>query len=168
MPDYEGETHSKYRLWTKLRWPYATAMALCRLVYTGVMEKFPDLKIVTHHCGGFIPFVAGRLDWADDVNEMLMGQRDFYLKENALVYFRRFFYDTATNGNPAALRCGMEFAGIDQLVFGTDLPFGNQLGRRLIRETIRAVERMGLTDDEKLKVYRDNAVRLMKLPLGAI
>jgi len=60
-----------------------------------------------------------------------------------------------------------ELAGIDQLVFGTDLPFGNQLGRRLIRETIRAMERMGLTDEEKLKIYRDNAVKLMKLPLGA-
>jgi len=98
-PDYEGEKISKYRLWTKVRWPYATTMAVCRLVYSGVLERLPGLKLVTHHCGGLIPYLVGRLDWADDVNEMLMGQRDIDLKEHALVYFRRIFYDTAVSGN---------------------------------------------------------------------
>ncbi|MBW1738155.1 MAG: amidohydrolase [Deltaproteobacteria bacterium] len=165
-PDYEGEEFSRYRLWTKLGWPYATGLALCRLVYGGIMEKFPGLKVVTHHCGGIIPYLAGRLDWADDVNEMLMGQRDIDLKEHALVYFRRIFYDTATNGNTAALECGRAFAGVGQMVFGTDLPFDNQFGRRLIRQTIEAVERMDLTDEEKKKIYRDNAIKLLRLPLG--
>ncbi|UCG64998.1 MAG: amidohydrolase [Deltaproteobacteria bacterium] len=165
-PDYEGEEFSKYRLWTKLGWPYATAMAVCRLVYSGVIEQFPGLKVVTHHCGGIIPYLAGRLDWADDVNEMLMGQRDILLKEHALVYFRRIFYDTAVSGNTGALQCARAFAGVDQMVFGTDVPFGNQLGRRLIRQAIEAVERMGLSDEEKRKIYRDNAIKLLRLPLG--
>ena len=167
-PDYEGEEFSKYRLWTKLGWPYATAMAVYRLVYSGVIERFPGLKVVTHHCGGLIPYLAGRLDWADDVNEMLMGQRDIDLKEHALVYFRRIFYDTAVSGNTGALQCARAFAGVDQMVFGTDLPFGNQLGRRLIRQAIEAVERMGLSDEEKRKIYRDNAIKLLRLPLGTI
>jgi aminocarboxymuconate-semialdehyde decarboxylase len=165
-PDYEGEKFSKYRLWTKLGWPYATAKAACRLVYSGIMEKFPTLKVVTHHSGGLIPYLAGRLDWGDDVNEMLFGQRDIDLKENALVYFRRIFYDTAVNGNTAALKCTREFAGLDQMIFGTDVPFDNQWGRRLIRQTIESVESMGLTDDEKKKIYRDNAIKLLRLPLG--
>lgn len=167
-PDYEGEKISRYRVWTKLGWPYTTALAMTRLVYGGVMERLPDLKVVTHHCGGMIPFVAGRLDWNDDFNEMRMGHRDIYLKENALVYYRRFFYDTAVNGNTAALHCGMAFAGIDQMVFGTDFPFDNQVGRRLIRDTIESIERMGLREDEKAQVYRHNAVKLLRLPLGAI
>jgi aminocarboxymuconate-semialdehyde decarboxylase len=165
-PDYEGEEFSKYRLWTKLGWPYATGLAVCRLVYSGVLERFPGLKVVTHHCGGIIPYLAGRLDWADDMNEMLMGQRDIDLKEHALVYFRRIFYDTAVSGNTGALQCARAFAGLDQLVFGTDLPFGNQLGRRLIRQAIEAVERMGLNDDEKRKIYQNNAIKLLRLPLG--
>lgn len=167
-PDYEGEEISKYRVWTKLGWPYATALAMTRLVYGGVMEKLPGLKVVTHHCGGMIPFVAGRLDWNDDFNEMRMGHRDIYLKDNALVYYRRFFYDTATNGNTAALRCVMDFVGLDQMVFGTDMPFDNQNGSRLIRDTISSVENMGLTEEEKKKLYRDNAVKLLRLPLGQI
>ena len=51
-PDYAGEEISRYRVWTKLGWPYATALAMTRLVYGGVLEKWPGLKIVTHHCGG--------------------------------------------------------------------------------------------------------------------
>jgi len=167
-PDYEGEEYSKYRLWTKLGWPHATGLAVCRLVYSGIMERFPGLKIVTHHCGGIIPYLAGRLDWADDVNEMLMGQRDMDLKEHALVYFRRVYYDTAVSGNIGALKCAQTFAGIDQMLFGTDLPFGNQLGRRLIRQAIEAVEGMGISDSEKRKIYQDNAIKLLRLPLGVI
>ncbi len=167
-PDYEGEEISKYRLWAKIRWPYATSLAVSRLVYSGILEKLPDLKIVTHHCGGLIPYLAGRLDWGDDFGEMLMGEPEFYLKEKSLTYFRRLFFDTATNGNTAALICAREFAGINQLLFGTDMPFDNQFGTRLIRETIASVERMGLSEEEKKQIYRDNAVRLLKLPVGAI
>ena len=165
-PDYASEKVSKYRLWTKVRWPYATTMAVCRLVYSGIIEKFPGLKVVTHHCGGLIPYLAGRFDWADDVNEMLFGQRDIDLKENALVYFRRIYYDTAVSGNTAALQCARAFAGVDQLVFGTDMPFDNQLGRRVIRQAIDAVESMGLSHEEKQKIYQDNAIKLLRLPLG--
>ncbi|MBW2304956.1 MAG: amidohydrolase [Deltaproteobacteria bacterium] len=164
-PDYEGEEFSKYRVWTKLGWPYATALAMTRLVYGGVMERLPGLKIVTHHCGGVIPYLAGRIDWNDDFNEMRMGHRDFYLKDKAIQYYRRFFYDTAVNGNTAALQCGLSFAGIDQMLFGTDLPFDNQNGRRLIRDTIESIEAMGLNEEDKKKIYRENAVQLLRLPL---
>jgi aminocarboxymuconate-semialdehyde decarboxylase len=167
-PDYAGEEKSLYRVWTKLGWPYSTALAMTRLVYGRVMEMVPDLKIVTHHCGGVIPFVAGRIDWNDDFNEMTMGHRDIYLKEHALTYYRRFYYDTAVNGNTAALQCGLAFAGLDRLVFATDFPFDNQGGRRLIRDTIESIERMGLTEDQKKAIYRDNALSLLRLPLGMI
>ncbi len=167
-PDYPGEKISKYRVWTKLGWPYATALAMTRLVYGGIMERLPGLQVVTHHCGGLIPYLAGRIDWSDDFNEMRMGHRDIFLRENALTYYRRFYYDTAVNGNTAALQCGLDFAGLKNVVFATDFPFDNQCGQRLIRDTIDSIERMGLTEDEKEAIYRDNAVRLLHLPLGAI
>jgi len=168
IPDYAGEKISRYRVWTKLGWPYATALAMTRLVYGGVLEKWPELKIVTHHCGGLIPFLAGRIDWNDDFNEMCMGHRDIFLKEKALNYYRRFFYDTAVNGHTAALQCGRAFAGIDRMVFATDMPFDNQQGQRLIRDTIASVEQMALNDEEKAKVYWKNAVNLLRLPLCAL
>jgi predicted TIM-barrel fold metal-dependent hydrolase len=167
-PDYEEEEFSKYRVWTKLGWPYETALAMTRLVYGGVMEEYPGLKVVTHHCGGIIPFLAGRVTWSDDFNEMRMGHRDIFLKEKALEYYRRFYYDTAVNGHTAALLCGYSFCGVDQMVFATDMPFGNQLGVRLIRDTVESIERMGLDEKDKKKIYADNAIRMMRLPLGVL
>ena len=56
--------------------------------------------------------------------------------------------------------------GLDQMVFATDFPFDNQMGRRLIRDTIASVERMGLCEEDKRRLYRSNAVKLLRLPLG--
>ena len=144
LPDYPGEENSRYRAWTKLGWPVASSMAMFRLVYGGVMERFPNLKIVTHHCGGVIPYLAGRMEWNDDFNEMRMGHKDILFPHKPLEYFRRMYYDTANNGYPAGLRCGMDFAGIGKLVFATDLPFCNQKGLRLIRDSIAAVDALDL------------------------
>ncbi|MBP1695024.1 MAG: amidohydrolase 2 [Deltaproteobacteria bacterium] len=167
-PDYPGEEMSKYRVWTSIGWPYATGLAMTRLVYGGVMEKFPDLRIVTHHCGGIIPFVIGRLDWSYDFNEMRMGYRDVYLKQKPIQYFKRFYYDTAVNGNSSALMCGLALAGIDHMLFATDDPFDSQNGLRLIRDTIASVEAMGLSEEDKKKVYEGNATSLLRLPFCAL
>lgn len=89
LPDYPGEENSRYRAWTKLGWPVASSIAMFRLVYGGVMERFPNLKIVTHHCGGVIPYLAGRMEWNDDFNEMRMGHKDILFPHKPLEYFRR-------------------------------------------------------------------------------
>ena len=166
--DYPGEEMSKYRVWTNIGWPYATGLAMTRLVYSGLMERFPQLRVITHHCGGIIPFVIGRLDWSYDFNEMRMGYRDVYLKDKPIQYFRQFYYDTAVNGNTSALQCGLSLAGIEHMVFATDLPFDTQNGLRLIRDTIKSVEAMGLSEADKEKIYYSNAVRILRLPFGAV
>ena len=162
LPDYPGEENSRYRAWTKLGWPVASSMAMFRLVYGGVMERFPNLKIVTHHCGGVIPYLAGRMEWNDDFNEMRMGHKDILFPHKPLEYFRRMYYDTANNGYPAGLRCGMDFAGIGKLVFATDLPFCNQKGLRLIRDSIAAVDALDLAPGDRRKVFQSNAVDLFR------
>ena len=166
LPDYPGEENSRYRAWTKLGWPVASSMAMFRLVYGGVMERLPNLKIVTHHCGGVIPYLAGRMEWNDDFNEMRMGHKDILFPHKPLEYFRRMYYDTANNGYPAGLRCGMDFAGIGKLVFATDLPFCNQKGLRLIRDSIAAVDALDLAPGDRRKVFQSNAVDLFRLPLS--
>ena len=165
-PDYPGETHAKYRSWTKIGWPVASSLAMFRLVYGGVMQKFPGLKVVTHHCGGVIPYLAGRMEWNDDLNEMTMGHKGLQFPEKPLAYFRRMYYDTANNGNVPGLRCGLEFAGIDQMLFATDLPFCNQQGLRLIRDTMAAIDALELRSEDRHKIYQSNAVDLFRLPLS--
>jgi uncharacterized protein len=88
------------------------------------------------------------------------------LKKDAIDYFKMFYADTAIYGNPSALKCGMEFFGADHLLFGIDFPLGDtEKGDRNYRQTINAIEAMGISDEDRKKIYEDNARKLMRLPV---
>ena len=59
MPDYTSEKVSRYEMWWCFGWPYETSVAMARLVFCGMFDRFPKLKIITHHCGGMIPYYDG-------------------------------------------------------------------------------------------------------------
>src|SRR3989449_10613249 len=61
VADYAGEARSKYDLWWAFGWPYETSVAMRRLVFSGLFDRHPELKIITHHMGAVIPFRAGRV-----------------------------------------------------------------------------------------------------------
>jgi uncharacterized protein len=56
MPDYAAEAKSRYEMWWCFGWPYDTSVAMSRL-----FDRHPAIKIVTHHCGGMIPYFDGRV-----------------------------------------------------------------------------------------------------------
>lgn len=64
FPDFPSEDHSRYEIWTVFGWPFETSATMARLVFSGVMKRFPKLKILTHHYGAMIPFFEGRMDLA--------------------------------------------------------------------------------------------------------
>src|ERR1035441_924920 len=51
---------SKYELWWVFGWPYETSVAMARILFAGYFDRFPDLKIITHHMGAMIPYFSGR------------------------------------------------------------------------------------------------------------
>ena len=59
--DYPTEKKSKYEIHSVLGWPYETSVTLARFVFSGIMDKYPDLKIISHHLGGVIPYLEGRV-----------------------------------------------------------------------------------------------------------
>lgn len=169
VPDYEGEEMSKYGLSTKLGWPHMTSVAMMRLVCSGVLERYPDLKFITHHAGGTIPYLITRIGLLDDFNEMRWGlvgmdyKFEQYLPKKLPDYLRKFYNDTAVYGHTPSLMCAYAFCGADHLLFATDFPFDSQIGYRLVRETIRSIEEMDITDGEKKQIFEDNARRIMRL-----
>ena len=58
--DYKTETKSKYELWWVFGWPYETSIAMSRILFAGYFDRFPNLKIITHHLGAMIPYFSGR------------------------------------------------------------------------------------------------------------
>jgi uncharacterized protein len=166
-PDYLTEKESKYNMFSLFGWPYDTTSAMARLVFSGIMEKYPNLKIVTHHCGGMVPFFGERIRQFTQQSEFRKGEvSGSGLKKTTVDYFKMFYADTAIYGNPEALKCGHAFFGPGHLLFGIDFPLGDtEFGDRNYRQTINAIEQMDISEDDRKKIYEDNARELMRLPV---
>jgi aminocarboxymuconate-semialdehyde decarboxylase len=167
--DYAGESKSKYEMWWVFGWPYETSVAMGRLVFSGLFDRHPDLKIITHHMGAMAPYFEGRLGGGLDQlgtrtpeNEKHLVQHS--LKRRPIDYFRMFYGDTALFGAVGPLECGLAFFGLDRILFGTDMPFDPEKGPGFIRETIRAVDAMSIAPADRARIYEGNARRLLKLP----
>jgi predicted TIM-barrel fold metal-dependent hydrolase len=139
-------------------WPFETSMAMYHLVTMGIFNDFPNIKFITHHCGAMIPFFEKRIKWI-----MSATIRKEPPIRNPEEHFRKFYNDTAVYGNTNALMCGYGFFGADHLLFGTDAPLGPRYG--LTGETISSIERMSIPENEKEKIFLQNAVNLLKLPI---
>ncbi|KAB2347898.1 amidohydrolase [Actinomadura rudentiformis] len=164
--DYATEDTSKYEIWWALGWPYETSVAMSRLVFSGLFERHPDIKIITHHMGAMIPYLEGRigLGWSDQLGSRTADEdyRDL-LPQRPLDYFRRFYADTALSGSDIGIRCGLEFFGADHVVFGSDCPFDPEGGPMYIRETIRVIDALDVHDLDREKIYYRNIRRLMRM-----
>ncbi|MET8689969.1 amidohydrolase family protein [Streptomyces sp. NPDC004732] len=168
--DYATEDTSAYEIWWALGWPYETSVAMARLVFSGLLERHPDIKIITHHLGAMIPYLEGRigLGWSDQLGSRTAGEeydrlRRARLPKRPLEYFRRFYADTALSGSAIGTRCGLDFFGPDRVLFGTDCPFDPEGGPLYIRETIRVIDGLDVTEAERERIYHRTVRRLMRL-----
>jgi len=164
--DYITEKRSEYMIFHVFGWPYETAAAMTRLVFSGILEKYANLKIITHHCGSMIPYLEQRIIGAYDHAEMLRGAKYKQgLTKSPIDYFRMFYNDTAIYGSTPGLMCAYAFCGAEHLLFGTDFPFDNQFGERYIRQTIESIDQMDISDQEKKMIFENNARKLLRLPI---
>jgi len=164
-----NEQKSKYEIWQVLGWPFETSVAMARIVFSGLFEKLADMRLITHHCGAMIPFFAGRAEtlWAQLGSRSVDENYDEILKrmtKKPIEYFKMFYADTVLGGSASALRCGLDFFGADKIVFASDCPFDPEGGPMFVREGIRSIEDLNLSDDDKRKIYFGNALRLMRMP----
>ena len=170
FPDYQTEKRSRYDLWWVFGWPYETTIAMGRLVFSGIFDLHPNLVIITHHLGAMLPYFEGRAGFGldqlgsrtEDADDAAALGR---IRRRPLDYFRMFYGDTALFGALPATECGLAFFGADHLLFGTDMPFDPEKGPGFIRETIRCMDQMRASAEEKAKIYEGNARRLLKLKL---
>jgi aminocarboxymuconate-semialdehyde decarboxylase len=167
FPDYLTETRSQYEIWWTFGWPYETSVAMSRLVFAGYFDKFPNLKIITHHMGGMIPYFEGRVGYGWDQLGKRTTDVDYVsllksMKKRPVDYFKNFYADTALFGAAPATKCGFDFFGLDNVVYASDMPFEPAPGL-YARETIKCVEGLDLTKEQKDQIYRGNAERLLKL-----
>ena len=167
-PDYLTENRSKYEIWHILGWPYQTSVAMARLVFSGITDRFPELKIVVHHLGAMIPYFAERAGAFWEYRGGRTADEEFRsaskrLKRRPADHFRSFYGDTALCGARAATVCGLEFFGPDHVLFASDCPFDPENGPGWIRDGIAILQSLDLGTDERDKVCNRNAERLFGL-----
>ena len=167
-PDYRTEDRSEAEIWFSFGWPYETAACLTRLIYSGLYDRLPDLKIISHHMGGVIPYFAGKLDLG--FSQVFTGtldhnpaQEEYGLERPPREYFGLLYGDTATNCSLPAMQCGHAFFTSDRALFATDAPFDPVGGAYLIDGTIAAVNALDIPDAERRLIFHGNAARLLKL-----
>ncbi|MCC7168488.1 MAG: amidohydrolase [Rhodospirillales bacterium] len=171
VADYKGEKKSHYEIWWTFGWPYETSTAMAHMVFGGLFDKHPDIKIITHHMGAMIPYFEGRVGPGWDQLGTRTSDEDYslILKKmkrkgmRPIDYFRKFYADTAVFGALEATKCGLKFFGVDKVVFASDSPFDPEKGSAFIRWTIEILDQMDLSPFERHAIYEGNIRRLCKM-----
>ena len=165
MPDYAAEERSRYEMWWCFGWPYETTVAMSRMVFSGLFDRYPGLKVITHHLGGMIPYYDGRIGPGMEMLGSRTSDEDYSgvlpaLKRPHMDYFREFYADTALFGGSNGLQCGIDFFGTDRVLFASDTPLGP------VAPTIAALEAADLTAEARGKIASGNAARLLNMAIA--
>lgn len=133
---------------------YDTGLAAALLIYGGVLERHPRLRVVLYHAGGALPSLIGRLD-----NGYRLGiARGQTISRPPSSFINQYWFDTIAY-NPAMLRYLAATYGADRLVLGSDYPLGGGLPH-----PVAEVQAVGLSPADERAVLADNAGRLLAAP----
>lgn len=158
--DYAGESESKYQISMMLGWPMDSSVGMCRIAFSGVFDKHPELKIIIHHRGGLIPLLWSRIVGILTVNEKFMTVPS--ISKPYVKHLKRFYCDTASSGHePELLRLAYDFFGPDHVLYGTDSPNDGNGGITMTNNARYDVEHMGISDAAMKKVFSENLLRIM-------
>lgn len=146
-----------WRMMHVFGWPFDTTQAVWRLIFGGVIDRCPTLKVVTHHMGAMLPYFVNRIE--STFNRHLKDKVPKHISE----YYANFYGDTAVDGNVAAYPCGYAFFGPDRLMYGSDYPFGVEAGEAYIRDNLAGVKAMKIPDKDMQKILGENAKELLKI-----
>lgn len=170
--DYPTEQRSKYEIWWTFGWEYDLSTFMARIVFSGILERHPDLKFLIHHGGSMVPHFSGRVGpgWdqlgARTPEDEREDVQSYPLSKRPIDYFRMFYADTALFGAPHALRCAIDFFGSDHVLFASDSPFDPEKGPGYIRATIRDLDALDLSSEARSAIYEGNVRRLVGDGLG--
>jgi predicted TIM-barrel fold metal-dependent hydrolase len=141
-----------YEMTSSLGNMFDDTIALTRIIMSGILDRFPRLKLVCPHLGGALPFIIGRLDHQTQV--LKRGPKN--LRHAPSEYLRRVWLDIVSP-QPLAMKFAYEFLGADRLLFASDHPW---VEPKLIRDTFDSFH---LPPDDRDKIYTLNARKLFRL-----
>jgi len=132
---------------------FETTLAITNMVFAGVFEKFPNIKMILPHLGGAIPYILGRID--NGYRNHSQCRKNISKKPSD--FFKEFYYDIISFNIPA-IKCAIEIVGCDHIVFGTDYPFQPLGSVALINKSL---EDLNLSKKDKELIESRNILKIL-------
>lgn len=167
--DYPTEERSKFEIWWAFGWEYDLSVFMARIVFSGVLERYPDLKMLIHHGGSMVPHFSGRVGsgWdqlgARTPDSQKSDIQGYPLTKRPIDYFKMMYGDTAMFGAAHSLRCAIDFYGSDRILFASDSPYDPEKGPGYIRATIKNLQEIGLSEAEQDAIFSGNVIKMLGL-----
>jgi aminocarboxymuconate-semialdehyde decarboxylase len=153
----ERPAFGQYTMLQLVGWPSETALCVARLIFAGVFERHPGLKLVLAHGGGTLAMLAGRIDLAYEASTYEANpdcRKNISRPPSS--YLKQIFFDTVV-AHPVALRYLIDLVGHKQVVFGSDFPF--EIGDPLGAKALPAIAEMA--PDIAADILHNNAARIL-------
>jgi uncharacterized protein len=141
-----------------------TTLAMYRIVFAGVFDRQPEMRIVTHHAGAMLPTSAMRADTMWTLFET--AGADLPTKESKpyINHFKKFYCDTAAFGYaPKVIDHALDFFGPERVLFGMDTPFDVTGGQYFTQETLRSLNDIEMTPQVRDALLGGNASASLSL-----
>jgi predicted TIM-barrel fold metal-dependent hydrolase len=161
-PDYVGEPISKYWMNMILGYVYDSSVAMARIVFKGVFDTYPNLKLITHHHGAFITQWANRIQGSYDFYDMIGTHQDTTISKPYIEHFRKFYCDTVCMGQESEfIKAAFDFFGPDRVLFGTDAPYSTNYGKDVIMDSRYSVEGLDVTNKDLQNIFANNILKII-------
>ncbi len=141
-----------YGLESMVGYIFDTTLAALRLILSGVLERYPNLRFVLPHAGSTLPYLAGRIDFQSTLNQASRKN----IKEPPSFYIKKLYMDSVCLSS-GALKMAYDLVGPDQILFATDHPFVG------MEESLDLIKKMDISEQNQRKILLDNARRLLKM-----
>jgi len=153
----------QYRLNEALGRPFDTALSAARMIYSGIFDRYPKLKVLFVHMGGALAPLICRLDWNWDLNYKGIQNPPIEKVDKNLrkpsEYFKSNIYVDTMGPSAIALKAMIEMCGVDRVLFGTDfgpVPMSPKLHIDLVDDTIA-------DEGDRKKIFSTNTLALLHL-----
>ena len=139
-----------YRLANTFGLQVDLSLSLLKMIFGGILERMPRLKIIAAHLGSTLPFIMNRID--DEFQ--FIKPSDAKISELPSHHLKRLFVDTVTR-DAIPLKYALNYFGADHVLFGSDYPFWNT------KEHVETLDSLDIRAEEKEKIFWMNAARLL-------